>query len=350
MREAERRVDQADGRYEQRELHDQRRVAGQDADIDDFSIDQRVGDRDARVGDHHDEEQQQRSHIGPGVAHRAARRAGFDRALQRGRIHRHPAHCSRRTCHRPASRRQRSDRRGADRGWPTAAVIAIASAPQNVTRNAPVASGRAARARGDGAEHGEKDERRRRRSSAMHARSARAPRPRAAARRRPRSSPPKRAPPGSAARVCVARCRARRARARRARRAPSAARRPGARASGIEPAADVDRGELVVLGLVVGLRARARSRVEIGMLGVGLRDAPRRIRRPPSTSRRRRGRRRPAISTAACVASAAATPTIRLAVETMPSFAPSTAARSQPMRGVRWRSQCRGGFAIQERR
>jgi len=34
----------------------------------------------------------------------------------------------------------------------------------------------------------------------------------------------------------------------------------------------------------------------------------------------------------------AATPTSRLAVETMPSLAPSTAARSQPIRSERWRS------------
>ena len=36
---------------------------------------------------------------------------------------------------------------------------------------------------------------------------------------------------------------------------------------------------------------------------------------------------------------AAATPTIRLAVETMPSLAPSTAARSQPTRSMRWDSR-----------
>jgi hypothetical protein len=39
------------------------------------------------------------------------------------------------------------------------------------------------------------------------------------------------------------------------------------------------------------------------------------------------------------LACAAATPTTRLAVETMPSLAPNTAARSQPMRSVRWRSR-----------
>ena len=40
----------------------------------------------------------------------------------------------------------------------------------------------------------------------------------------------------------------------------------------------------------------------------------------------------PAVSTVARDASAAATPTIRLAVETIPSLAPSTAARNQPTR------------------
>src|SRR6185437_13303608 len=38
---------------------------------------------------------------------------------------------------------------------------------------------------------------------------------------------------------------------------------------------------------------------------------------------------------------AAATPTIKLAVETMPSLAPSTAARSHPIRSTRWYSGCR---------
>ena len=41
------------------------------------------------------------------------------------------------------------------------------------------------------------------------------------------------------------------------------------------------------------------------------------------------------------LASAAATPTRRLAVDTMPSLAPRTAARSQPMRPLRWRSAWR---------
>jgi len=46
----------------------------------------------------------------------------------------------------------------------------------------------------------------------------------------------------------------------------------------------------------------------------------------------------PATRTLPWVACAAATPSTRLAVETMPSLAPSTAARSQPIRPVRSRS------------
>ena len=49
----------------------------------------------------------------------------------------------------------------------------------------------------------------------------------------------------------------------------------------------------------------------------------------------------PATNTLLGVAWAAATPSTRLAVDTMPSFAPSTAARSQPMRSVRCRSRWR---------
>jgi hypothetical protein len=49
----------------------------------------------------------------------------------------------------------------------------------------------------------------------------------------------------------------------------------------------------------------------------------------------------PAVSKLAGLASAAATPTSRLAVETMPSFAPRTAARNQLMRRLRCRSRCR---------
>jgi hypothetical protein len=41
---------------------------------------------------------------------------------------------------------------------------------------------------------------------------------------------------------------------------------------------------------------------------------------------------------------AAATPRIRLAVDTMPSLAPMTEARSHPIRSERWRSSCRMGI------
>src|SRR5665213_1688359 len=49
---------------------------------------------------------------------------------------------------------------------------------------------------------------------------------------------------------------------------------------------------------------------------------------------------RPATKTGALSTDAAATPTSKLAVETMPSLAPSTAARSQPMRSRRCPSLC----------
>ena len=49
----------------------------------------------------------------------------------------------------------------------------------------------------------------------------------------------------------------------------------------------------------------------------------------------------PAIKTSLCAAAAAATPTIKLAVEMMPSLAPSTAALNHPMRSTRWVSGCR---------
>jgi hypothetical protein len=45
------------------------------------------------------------------------------------------------------------------------------------------------------------------------------------------------------------------------------------------------------------------------------------------------------------LAPAAATPTTRLAMETIPSLAPSTAARNQPMRSLRWCSLWRRGIA-----
>src|SRR6478672_10255831 len=52
----------------------------------------------------------------------------------------------------------------------------------------------------------------------------------------------------------------------------------------------------------------------------------------------------PAVSTAAGEAPVAATPTIRLAVEMTPSLAPSTAARSQPMRELLCHSAWRCGM------
>src|SRR5207342_3518494 len=52
----------------------------------------------------------------------------------------------------------------------------------------------------------------------------------------------------------------------------------------------------------------------------------------------------PAVSTAAGEAPVAATPTIRLAVEMTPSLAPSTAARSQPMRELLCHSAWRCGI------
>ena len=90
-----------------------------------------------------------------------------------------------------------------------------------------------------------------------------------------------------------------------------------------------------------GRRAARLLEREIGPLGVGLR-AHRHV-----LARRHRGgagdqagdargedRRRG-------VESAAATPTMIAAVETMPSLAPSTAARSHPVRWLRCRSGCR---------
>src|SRR5512134_158741 len=52
----------------------------------------------------------------------------------------------------------------------------------------------------------------------------------------------------------------------------------------------------------------------------------------------------PLTSTVPWLEPAAATPMTRLAVETMPSLAPSTAARSQPIRAVRWRSRWRSAI------
>jgi hypothetical protein len=88
------------------------------------------------------------------------------------------------------------------------------------------------------------------------------------------------------------------------------------------------RGQLPTLALEIGsLRVRlgADRDVLAGRHGRGARDEA----------------GTPAMSTADRLASAAATPTSKLAVETIPSLAPSTAARSQPMRSVRCCSRCR---------
>ena len=47
-----------------------------------------------------------------------------------------------------------------------------------------------------------------------------------------------------------------------------------------------------------------------------------------------------------CFACDAATPSTRLAVERIPSFAPNTAARSQPLRCVRWTSLLRTAMVV----
>ena len=74
-----------------------------------------------------------------------------------------------------------------------------------------------------------------------------------------------------------------------------------------------------------GYFAHAYGTPYVGMAGAG-------VALPLNTIAPATNPARPATSTLFRLASAAATPTIKLAVETMPSFAPSTAARSQPAR------------------
>ena len=69
-------------------------------------------------------------------------------------------------------------------------------------------------------------------------------------------------------------------------------------------------------------------------------SSPRCIRRRPSTSRRRSSPAIPAVNTCVRDEVAAATPITRLAVDTMPSLAPSTAARSQPRHGGSCGASC----------
>ena len=80
-------------------------------------------------------------------------------------------------------------------------------------------------------------------------------------------------------------------------------------------------------------RSRARSACSVSACECTDTYSPAAIDIAPATSPAT-----PVIRMVAWLALAAATPTTRLAVETMPSLAPSTAARSQPMRSVRWRS------------
>src|SRR4249919_797846 len=91
------------------------------------------------------------------------------------------------------------------------------------------------------------------------------------------------------------------------------------------------------------LRSRARSARSVSDCELTDTYSPAAIDMAPATSPAT-----PAISTAFCVAAAAATPTIKLAVETIPSLAPSTAARSHPMRSTRWYSGCRRRRLIRE--
>jgi hypothetical protein len=109
------------------------------------------------------------------------------------------------------------------------------------------------------------------------------------------------------------------------------------RQGGLKPAGEIDRRQLTMLRRRVCFELGALAR-QVGLLGIGLCEwtetyPPAAIDMAPAT--------RPATPVNRIVPGlvlAAATPTTRLAVETMPSLAPSTAARSQPIRSVRWRS------------
>ncbi|GAA3260981.1 hypothetical protein GCM10020258_23840 [Sphingomonas yabuuchiae] len=99
----------------------------------------------------------------------------------------------------------------------------------------------------------------------------------------------------------------------------------------LDPALFVDRGQFARFGQRRTDQLRRLAR-QIGLLGIGLRTDrdifPAAIDSAPPTRAAI-----PATSTAPAVApGAAATPTIRLETEMMPSLAPSTAARSQPVR------------------
>src|SRR6185503_18126298 len=88
-------------------------------------------------------------------------------------------------------------------------------------------------------------------------------------------------------------------------------------------------------------RSRARSACSVSACELTETYSPAAIDIAPATAPAM-----PAVSKLAWLASAAATPTTRLAVETIPSFAPRTAARNQPTRRLRWRSRCRWIMSI----
>ena len=101
---------------------------------------------------------------------------------------------------------------------------------------------------------------------------------------------------------------------------------------------DVDFGKLIELSLgafLNSLRSRARSACSVSDCELTDTYSPAAIDMAPATSPAT-----PAIKTSLCFADGAATPTIKLAVEMMPSLAPSTAALIHPMRPRRWCSEC----------
>src|SRR6185312_11704582 len=87
-------------------------------------------------------------------------------------------------------------------------------------------------------------------------------------------------------------------------------------------------------------RSRSRSAFSVSAWELTETYSPAAIDMAPSASPAAPARRIVAVG-----ALPAATPTIRLAVETMPSLAPSTAARSQPIRETRCRSRCKRHMA-----
>src|SRR3989344_2333092 len=88
--------------------------------------------------------------------------------------------------------------------------------------------------------------------------------------------------------------------------------------------------------LASSARSRARSACSVSAWECTETYSPAAIDIAPATSPAM-----PVTISEAWLALAAATPINRLAVETMPSLAPRTAARSQPIRSLRWDSVCR---------